>query len=57
MAERVTRQLVHGEDLVPIAPLECILFPYKALDSVTNQWRTGIHYLERLGEDGDFEEY
>uniref|UniRef100_A0A2N9HP90 Aminotransferase-like plant mobile domain-containing protein n=1 Tax=Fagus sylvatica TaxID=28930 RepID=A0A2N9HP90_FAGSY len=57
MAERLTCQLGHGDDLVPMAPLQFTLFPYKAPNEVVNQWRAGFPYLERLEEDGNFEEY
>ena len=42
MEERVTSQLGHGEDLVPLAPLQLTLFPYEAPDEVVNQWRAWI---------------
>jgi hypothetical protein len=57
MAERLTCQLGHGDDLVPMAPLQFTLFPYEAPNEVVNQWRAGFPYLERLEEDGNFEEY
>jgi hypothetical protein len=57
MAERVTRKLGDDEDLVPMPPLQFTLFPYEAPDGVINIWRSGVPYLDRLEEDGDFEEY
>ncbi len=57
MVERVTRQLADDEDLVLVPPLQFTLFPYEAPDGVINIWRSGVPYLDRLEEDGDFEEY
>jgi hypothetical protein len=57
MVERVTRQLADDEDLVLVPPLQFTLFPYEAPDEIINIWRSGFPYLDRLEEDGDFEEY
>ena len=57
MAERVTCHLGDSKDLVPVPPLQFTLFPYEVPDEVINIWRSGISYLDRLEEDGDFEEY
>jgi hypothetical protein len=57
MAERVALQLGENEELVPMPPLQFTIFPYKAPDEVINIWRSGIPVLDRLDEEGDFEEY
>ena len=46
-----------SEDLVPVPPLQFTLFPYEAPDEFINMWWSGIPFLDRLDEDGDFEEY
>ena len=56
MAERVTRQLGEDKDLVHVPPLQFTLFPYEAPDEVILLWRSSIPLLDRLDEDGDFEE-
>uniref|UniRef100_A0A2N9EBK2 Aminotransferase-like plant mobile domain-containing protein n=1 Tax=Fagus sylvatica TaxID=28930 RepID=A0A2N9EBK2_FAGSY len=57
VSKTVTRQLGEDEDLVPMPPLQFTLFPYKVPDEVILLWRLGILLLDRLDEEGDFEEY
>ena len=57
MAKRVTHQLGENEDLVPMPPLQFTFFPYEAPDKVILLWWANIPMLDRLDEDGDFEEY
>jgi hypothetical protein len=46
-----------SKDLVPVPPLQFTLFLYEAPDEFINMWWLGIPLLDRLDEDGDFEEY
>jgi hypothetical protein len=46
-----------SKDLVPVPPLQFTLFLYEAPDEFINMWWSGIPLLDRLDEDGDFEEY
>ena len=42
---------------MPVPPLQFTLLPYEAPNEVILLWRLGIPLLDRLDEDGDFEEY